>query len=174
MGGAKATRLLRGRPLVDYPAQALAAVCDRVVLVCKPGTALPAGGAWELWDDEPADPRHPAVGIAHAVERAHAPVLVCAVDMPFVTAAECAMLIDAAARWPDSAAVVAVDPGGLQPLLGVYGPPAAAFLRAAAARGEPLRRAVDALEPVRVELSAAALRSLDTPEALAAAELELG
>src|SRR5947207_3700164 len=90
MGGAKATRLLRGRPLVDYPAQALAAVCDRVVVVCKPGTALPAGGPWELWDDEPADPRHPAAGIAHAVERAGAPVLVCAADMPFVTAAECA------------------------------------------------------------------------------------
>ena len=30
------------------------------------------------------------------------------------------------------------------------------------------------LEPVPVELSAAALRSIDTPEALAAAELELG
>src|SRR2546423_9041393 len=134
MGGAKAARLLRGRPLVDYPAQALAAVCERVVLVCKPGTELPAEGAWELWNDEPAGPRHPAAGIAHAVERARAPVLVCAADMPFVTAAECARLIDAAARRPDSAAVVAGGPGRVRPPPGGSAPPPRRSLPAAAGR----------------------------------------
>jgi molybdopterin-guanine dinucleotide biosynthesis protein A len=70
-------------------------------------------------------------------------------------------------------AVVAATGGELQPVLAVYGPEAAAPLRAAAERGEPLRRAVAALDPLRVELSAAALRSVDTRAALAAAEREL-
>ncbi len=174
MGGAKATRLLRGRPLVEYPAKALAAVCDRIAVVCKQGTELPAGGPWEVWDDEPVDLRHPAVGIAHAVERAGGQVLVCAADMPFVTPAECAALMEAAARRPDAVAIVAVDDGGLQPLLGIYRPRAAHSLRAAGERGQPLRPAVGLLDPVRVDLPAAALRSLDTREALSAAELELG
>ena len=168
MGGAKATRMLCGRPLMDFPAEALAAVCERVAVICKPGTQLPAGGPWEVWDDEPLEPRHPAIGIAHALERASGPVMVCAGDMPFVTGAECAALMGAAA-----AAVVASDEGGLQPLLGVYVPDAAPALRSAAARGEPLRAAVETLKPVRVELAAAALRSVNTPGELAAAEREL-
>jgi molybdopterin-guanine dinucleotide biosynthesis protein A len=173
MGGAKAARLLCGRPLAAYPADALAAVCDRVAVVCKPGTQLP-GGPWEVWDDEPIEPRHPATGIAHALERAGGPVLVCAADMPFVTAAECRRLTAAIEREPDARAVVAVADGQLQPVLALYCPPAGAALADAATRGAPLRQAVESLEPVRVELPAAALRSVDTPAALAAAERELG
>jgi molybdopterin-guanine dinucleotide biosynthesis protein A len=174
MGGAKAARLLAGRPLVAYPAAALATVCDPVAVVCKPGTELPAGGPWEVWDDEPIGPRHPATGIAHALGRAGAPVLVCAADMPFVTGSECGRLTAAITEEPGALAVVAEAEGRLQPVLAIYRPPASAALTAAAARGAPLRHAVETLEPVRVELPAAALRSIDTPEALAAAERELG
>jgi molybdenum cofactor guanylyltransferase len=174
MGGAKAARLLRGRPLLAYPAQALSAVCSRVAVVCKPGAELPEG-PWEVWDDEPEEPRHPAAGIAHALGRAGGSVLVCAADMVFVSAAECERLTAAFEGEPGAAAAVAVadGDGALEPVFALYGPAAAAPLAGAAADGAPLRRAVEALDPIRVPLPAAALRSVDTPEALAAAEREL-
>jgi molybdopterin-guanine dinucleotide biosynthesis protein A len=170
MGGAKAARELAGRPLLAHPADALASVCELVAVVSKPGAELPSG-RWELWDDEPAEPRHPAAGIAHALRRAGGPVLVCAADMPFVTAAECRRLTEA--MTGELRAVVAAADGALQPVLGVYPADAAGPLAVAAERGEPLRRAVEALDPVRVELPAAALRSVDTPQELGAAEREL-
>ena len=172
MGGAKAARLLRGRPLVAYPADALAAVCECVAVVCKPGTDLP-DGRWELWDDEPIEPRHPATGIAHALERAGGSVLVCAADMPFVEPWHCERLAAAMKGKPEALTVVAEAGGQLQPVFAVYRPPARAPLADAAARGAPLRRAVEALDPLRVELPARALRSIDTHEALAAAERNL-
>ena len=86
IGGHKAGRTLAGRPLASYPAEALAEVCERVAIVAKPGTELPPLPGVERWDDEPAEPRHPRTGIAHALHRAGDAVLVCAADMPFVTA----------------------------------------------------------------------------------------
>jgi molybdopterin-guanine dinucleotide biosynthesis protein A len=170
MGGAKPLRELAGRPLMAYAADALATACRLVAIVCKPGTALPVG-PWVVWDDEPGEPRHPATGIAHAIGRARAPVLVCAADMPFVGGAECRRLVEA--TRDGAPAVVAAAAGGLEPDFAIYSVDAAASLVAAAARGEPLRRAVEALDPIRVELPAAALRSVDTPAELAAAEREL-
>jgi molybdopterin-guanine dinucleotide biosynthesis protein A len=168
MGGGKPARTLAERPLLAYPADALAAVCEPVAMVCKPGTPLPSG-PWELWDDEPLEPRHPAAGIVHAVARAGGAVLVCGADMPFVEPPHCRGLTEAMTA---GSAVVAVADGELQPLLGIYLPRAVPALREAARRGEPLRRAVESLDPIRVALPADALRSIDTPEALAAAERE--
>jgi molybdopterin-guanine dinucleotide biosynthesis protein A len=165
IGGDKAARLLDGRPLASYPATALASVCERVALVCKPGMAVPDGWTFEVWDDEPAQPRHPAAGIAYAVERAGEAVLVCAADMPFVTAEHCALLTAAY----EGETVVASSVGALQPVLGVYSPADARPLRAAAAEGAPLRAAVAALGPRLVELPPEALRSVDTPEELSLA-----
>src|SRR4051812_14061058 len=85
MGGGKPERLLRGRPLVAYPVEVLAAVCERVVVVAKPDVSLPLLEGVERWD-EPFSLRHPAAGIAYALERAGEPVLVCAADTPCVTA----------------------------------------------------------------------------------------
>ena len=109
MGGAKPMRALAGRPLIAYPAEALAGACESVAVVCKPGVELP-DGPWAVWDDEPLEPRHPATGIAHAVRRAGGPVLVCAADMPFVRAAGCARLVAADAR-PEAAVVAAATDG---------------------------------------------------------------
>jgi molybdopterin-guanine dinucleotide biosynthesis protein A len=124
----------------------------------------------ERWD-EPDRPRHPAAGVAHALRRAGGPVLVCAADMPFVTAAACRALTDAAAHASEAAAVVAEAEGWLQPTFAVYRPAALPVLR------EPgraqLTRLVEALAPSLVPLPAAQMRSVDTPEALAAAEREL-
>jgi molybdopterin-guanine dinucleotide biosynthesis protein A len=167
IGGHKAARRLGERPLAAYPAAALATVCERVALVCKPDTRVPDPWEWEVWDGEPAEPRHPAAGIAYAVERAGEAVLVCAADMPFVTAEHCALL---AAAWEgEPVAVVATAGGALQPVLGVYSPAAVPRLRAAAAAGEALRAAVAALGPVPVELPAHALRGVDTEEDLSRA-----
>ena len=168
IGGDKAARRLGERALADYPAAALAEVCERVALVCKPDTALPDGWAWEVWDGEPAEPRHPAAGIAYALKRAGEPILVCAADMPFVTASECRRLT-AAYEDGDVAAAVAACAGEVQPLLGLYSKAAVRPLQDAAEASAPLRAAVISLRPRLVELPPAALESIDTPEALSRA-----
>ena len=159
--GSKPAATIAGRPLIGYPIEALGAVCERVAVVCKPDTRLPDIGPAERWD-EPAEPRHPLTGILHALEVADAPVLVCAADMPFLTADACRTLLGAAGVAP---AVVAVSDGVLQPTLGLYAPVALDLLRQAPADA-PLTRTVEALDPVRVALPAALVRSVNTPEEL--------
>ena len=98
------------------------------------------------------------------------PVLVCAADMPFVTADACRTLLQAAGATP---AVVATADGVLQPTFGLYAPAALDVLRGAPADA-PLTRTVEALDPARVALPAALVRSVNTPEDLAEAEALLG
>jgi molybdopterin-guanine dinucleotide biosynthesis protein A len=162
MGGGKAAQMLLGRPMAAYVADTLAATCTRVALV-GPGPHL---DGVELWDDEPAEPRHPRTGILHALTRAQAPILVCAADMPFV-APETLRAIAAA-----GGNAVAVSDGRLQPVLALYTPAALPALMRAEP-GEPLTRTVERLDPIRIEVPAAQARSIDTPEQLAAAEDEL-
>jgi len=154
---AKPAALLAGKPLAAYPIDALGQVCDRVAIVCKRDT--------ERWD-EPDEPRHPLTGIVHALERAGEPVLICAADMPFVTADACRSLIGAPQK---SVAVLAAADGVLQPTFGVYAPAALEVLRAAEPDA-PLTRTVEALEPTRVALPPRVVRSVNTPEDLAEAE----
>lgn len=153
-----------------WPLAAVAVVCDPVAVVCKAGTSLPELDGVERWD-EPDEPRHPLTGIVHALEHAGGPVLVCAADMPFVTADACRSLLTAAGSGGAPAAV-AVAGGVLQPVLGVYAPVALDALRAADPDA-PLTRTVEALDPVRVALPPALVRSVNTPEELAEAEAEL-
>jgi molybdopterin-guanine dinucleotide biosynthesis protein A len=157
--------LLAGRPLVSYPVEALGQVCERVALVCKRSTELPEVAGAERWD-EPDEPRHPLTGIVHALEHAGEPVMVCAADMPFVTADACRSLLAAPVK---SAAVVAAAEGVLQPTFGIYAPAALDALRAAPADA-PLTRTVESLDPARVALPARVVRSVNTPEELAEAE----
>lgn len=163
-GVSKATLELEGRPLAAHVADVLADVCERVAIVCKPDTELPALPSVERWD-EPPEPRHPLIGIVHALERAGGPVLVCAVDMPWVTPDACRSLLDAA---PGGAAAVAVGEGEMCPVFAVYAPEALTTLRAARP-DRPLRKAVDGLDPARVALPPALLRSVNRPEDLLAA-----
>lgn len=159
---------LAGRPLAAYPLEALAGVCDRLAVVCKADTTLPELDGAERWD-EPDEPRHPLAGIVHALETAGAPVLVCAVDMPFVTVDACRSLLEATAGSP---AVVATAKGRLQPVLALYAPAALDTLRGAAPDA-PLTATIEALDPVRVALPEALVASVNTPEDLAAAEERL-
>lgn len=158
LGGSKPSASLAGRPLASYPAAALAGVCERVAIVAKPGEHLPELPGVERWD-EPERPRHPLTGIVHAVERAGGPVLVCAADMPFVTADALRTLMQGAGS---AAAAVAVADGVLQPVLGLYAPAALEGLRSAPPDA-PLTETVEALRPARVALPPALVFSVDTP-----------
>jgi molybdopterin-guanine dinucleotide biosynthesis protein A len=166
--GSKPAALIAGRPLVAYPLEALRAVCEQVAVVCKAATKLPELVGAERWD-EPDEPRHPLTGIVHALERAGGPVLVCAADMPFVTEDACRSLLQAAGSGRGSAAVVAASEGVLQPVFGLYAPSALALLRSAEPDA-PLTATVERLDPVRVALPPALVRSVNTPEELAEAE----
>jgi molybdenum cofactor guanylyltransferase len=156
---------------VSYPADALGAICERVAVVCKPASELPELPGVERWD-EPERPQHPLTGIVHALERADAPVLVCAADMPFVTPDACRTLLEAAGGAGPAPAVLAIAGGVLQPVLGLYAPAALGPLREAA-DGAPLTETVERLEPLRVALPPGIVRSVDTPEDLAEAEAAL-
>jgi molybdenum cofactor guanylyltransferase len=166
--GPKPTALLGGRPLASYPVEALTGVCERVAVVCKRSTQLPELPGTERWE-EPDEPRHPVTGIVHALETAGGPVLVCAVDMPFVTADACRTLLSATGS---TAAVVATGAGVLRPTLGLYAPAALDVLREAP-DGAPLTSTVESLLPSRVALPPALLRSVDTLDELAEAEAAL-
>ena len=166
----KAAIEVGGRPLAAYPAAALAGVCERIAIVAKPDSDLPRLPGVERWD-EPSEPRHPLVGIVHALEHADGAVLVCAADMPYVTPDACASVI--AGGTAGSPAAVAVAGGIVQPLLAVYAPAALPGLRDAPADGR-LTDAVEALDPARVAVPPGVVRSVNTPEDLATAEAELG
>ncbi len=174
MGGSvsKASLPLVGRPLIARPLDALAPVCDRVAVVCKPDTRLPPLGAdVERWD-EPPEPRHPLAGLIFALERAGEEVLVCAADMPFVDGGLLEAVKDAARGEPGARAVLAESSGRLEPLLGVYRPGALPALRASP-NDARLTVVVEGLEPLRVPVAAHRVRSVNTPEDLAGAEAEL-
>jgi molybdopterin-guanine dinucleotide biosynthesis protein A len=169
--GSKASLSLAGRPLIAWPLDALAAVCDRVAVVCKPSSVVPQLAGVERWD-EPEEPAHPLTGLAFALDQAGEEVLVCAADMPFVGSAEFEAVQEAARGEPGARAVVAEAGGRLEPVLGIYRPSALGALRAAPGDAR-LTVVVEGLEPVRVPVPADAVRSVNTPEELAAAEAEL-
>jgi len=160
--------LLGGRPLISYPVAALGDVCDRIAVVCKEHTTLPSLPGTERWN-EPAEPRHPLTGIIHALERAAAPVLVSAADMPFITADACRTLMHAATSGP---AVVATAEAVLQPTFGLYTPAALERMRVAP-DDAPLTETVESLDPVRVALPPGLVLSVETADQLADAEAVL-
>jgi molybdenum cofactor guanylyltransferase len=149
MGGAKATVLLRGRPLISYPLEALSAALVEVVVLAKADTELPSLPGTTVWIESDAM-QHPAVGIVQALALAGGrPVLVCAGDLPFVSPA---LVRELASSDPEPApAVVASAQGVMQPLLGRYQSRAAHGLRAGDER--PLREQVAELAPRVVEVA---------------------
>jgi molybdopterin-guanine dinucleotide biosynthesis protein A len=166
IGGSKAMVKLAGKPLIAYPLEALTLALDDVAVIAKADTLLPSMPGVTIWI-EPVTPRHPLVGLAHALAfAAGRPVVVCAADLPFVTPE----LIDRIAHTdPDEApAVVATREGMMQPLLGCYQQRAAELLApaAAAARG-PLLEAVAAIGPRLFEVEDPdALFDVDAPDDL--------
>jgi molybdenum cofactor guanylyltransferase len=145
IGGDKAIVELEGRALVRYPLETLHEVCDRVAVVAKRDTILPAlAGVADLWI-EPDEPRHPLAGVAHALALAGGrSVLAVAVDLPLVDAATLRALC--AVDPAGAAAVVPRVEGRLQPLCALYLPAAARPLAAFDASA----RATDVVEQLGI------------------------
>jgi len=148
LGSEKATVLLDGRPLIYYPLDALAAVLRDVVVLAKADTPLPSLPGATIWI-EPDLRRHPLVGIVQALELAGArSVLVCAADLPFVSADLVRCLAEADPQG--APAVLAAERGQSQPLLGCYQPSALALLDHTDER--PLRDQVAEISPRLLEV----------------------
>lgn len=141
MGTAKASIGLRGRPLVSYPVEAMAAAGLEPVIVAKRDSTLPDLQCRIVRESDSRP--HPAAGILAALQAAEGPVVVVACDMPFVPA----QLLTVLAQLSAPAALPALA-GHLQPLLARYEPSVAPALERAVERDEPLRDAVRALDPL--------------------------
>jgi molybdopterin-guanine dinucleotide biosynthesis protein A len=162
MGAPKALAELGGAPLIERPLAAAAAAGLEAVVVAKADTELPALDV-PVWR-EPAEPVHPLLGVVTALERAGGPVVAVAYDMPFLPPELLARL----AAGPEAAVVA---DGRLEPFPARYEPDALPRLRAAIERGEAVRAALAALDPITIEVAdARVLASVNTPEELAAAE----
>ncbi len=169
IGGDKAVVTLRGRPLISYPLRAMRSVTPDLAVVAKADTRLPDLPGVSVW----ASPSSRATrwsGSCTRCERADGrPVLVCAADMPLITAAALRSLVSADAGG--APAVIAISRGGLQPQLGLYLPAAGALLaQAAQAADRPLRAVVSALRPALVEVPERVLFNVNTPDDLKALE----
>ncbi len=85
IGGGKANVALHGEPLLHYPLRALRGVLSDVAIITKPQMELPRLEGTMVWV-EPEEPVHPLLGICEALALAGGrPVLVCPVDMPFIS-----------------------------------------------------------------------------------------
>jgi len=157
IGGSKAVVELCGKPLICYPLEAMNATVSEVRIVAKADTELPNLPGVTLWI-EPEHPRHPLVGIVQALGLAEGrSVLVCPVDLPFMTTG---LLTQLAQADPGNApAVIVAYQGALQPLIGCYHARAGELLARGARQGKlPVREAVAAIGPRLFEL--------DDPQAL--------
>lgn len=144
MGGAKATALLAGRPLISYPLQAARDAGLETLVVAKASTKLPPLA--EQLVHEPELGLHPLCGVLAALDlagtRSPAPaVLVIACDMPFLTGE----LLDWLAHL--RGAVSTSLEGRPQPLLSRCHPLQRAILRAALEEQSSLAAAIAALQP---------------------------
>jgi molybdopterin-guanine dinucleotide biosynthesis protein A len=173
LGGAKATAMLAGRPLISYPLAALSAAIDDVVVVAKADSPLPddLGGA-QVWI-EADEPRHPVIGLVTALQRADGrPVVVVAADLPLLdTGTTLALATTRPARG--GIAVVARTDGRPQPLIARYEPRALEPL-ASADPSSALTAIVEALEPTWLDLPDADVAfNVNDPDDVAEAERRL-
>lgn len=124
MGRPKAEMDLGGQPLAAWAAASLAQVCEQVVQV---GGEPIAGLGWPVWPDDRAD-AGPAAGLEAALRGARGPVIVCAVDTPFVPPG----LLRTAYRSIRHGALAAVPYWGERwhPLCGAYCPDVLPYLTA--------------------------------------------
>jgi len=176
LGQSKATASLAGRPLLEWPLQALESAGMETVVVAKHDTVLPPDCA-PVWV-EPDDPVHPLLGIVTALEQADGrAVLACACDLPFVTPA-----LAARVAGHDAPLVVPRAGGRLHPLFARYTERLLPDLRAALSEERSLHETLDALMPAILEETelgrfgdpARLLLNVNTPEDLLRAETMLG
>ncbi|MCU0313546.1 MAG: molybdenum cofactor guanylyltransferase [Solirubrobacteraceae bacterium] len=172
VGGDKAALPVAGRPLISWPLAALRAVLAEVAVVAKEATVLPPVGYGVLVWREPDEPRHPLAGVVEALRRAGGrPVVVLACDLPLVTPALVRALAEGDAGG--APALVARAEGRLQPLCARYEPAARALLEGFDGSGRVVTQ-IEALGPAVLEVEAALLRNVNTPQDAAAVTQSLG
>jgi molybdenum cofactor guanylyltransferase len=178
MGRSKATVEWDGKPLVAHVAGIVATAAAPVVVVAAPGQELPSLPAGvEVTRDAKPD-QGPLEGLAAGMralgERADA-AFVCGADMPFLTAAAIGQLT-LALTANRHAVVVTDDDGRDQPLGAVYRLSLLSLVDELLAAGERrLGLVAERAQTHRItggDALRAALRSVNTPEELAAARLE--
>jgi molybdenum cofactor guanylyltransferase len=165
MGGGKAMVELSGRPLISYPCEALLQAVGEVVILAKADTELPSLPGVTVWV-EPQMPRHPLIGVMHAIGLAEGrPVVVCALDLPFVTPQ---LLRRLAAEDAGAApAVIAAAAGRTQPLLGCYRPRTVELLREADFGPDvPVQQAIEAIGARLLEVDPLYLFNVNSPDDL--------
>jgi molybdenum cofactor guanylyltransferase len=164
MGGVKPMAELGGAPLITRALSAADAAGLPAVVVAKAGTPLPDG--LRVWH-EPDEPFHPLLGVVTALEYAGGPVVAVGCDQPFVPGELLARL----ATGPEAAVTIR---GRIEPFPARYEPEWLPDLRAALERQAPVRATLEALAPATIAWDdPALLRSVDTPEDLAAAHDEI-
>ncbi len=165
IGGGKANVALHGEPLLHYPLRALRAVLSDVAIITKPQMVLPRLEGTMVWV-EPEEPVHPLFGICEALALAGGrPVLVCPVDMPFISPQLLGAL--AGAESDGRPAVMASCRGDARPLVGRYMPAAAGLLAQAADGTVTLEEVLETLEPRLLEVEdEVELFDVNTPDDL--------
>lgn len=170
LGGDKPGALLAGRPLVSYPVAAMLAAGLETVVVAKPDTSLPRLEVRVVHERQ--EPLHPLAGIIAALRHANGrPVLVVGADMPMLSAR---VLRPLAFLVPRAPLLVPRACGDLQPLCARYAPSLMRVLEAGLHAEAPLRRTIEALDPLVVEEGFIAARgdpgrllfNVNTPEDL--------
>lgn len=172
-GGEKAAAEFRGKALLLWAAERLAATCPAVAINARPGTeAERLAGGLPVLHDRPGDPDGPLAGVRAGLEwaggRGASFLAVSPCDAPLLPGDIFPRLI-AAARGHGAA--VAETPDGLQPQVAVWPVAALPLLDAALAGGAhpPTWRMLQAVgaEPVRFD-DPAAFANVNTREDLAA------
>lgn len=158
MGRPKALVELGGITLLERAVSAADAAGLEPVVIAKPGSELPEVGCRVI--EEPAEPRHPLVGLLAALESAGGSLaVVLACDCPFVPPP-----LIAALALGDGPATVVATAARLHPLIGAYGPAALPELERALADEAPLTKAVERLGPEL--LTGAELAAFGDPEVI--------
>lgn len=174
-GGEKAAAEFRGKPLLLWAADRLAAACAAVAVNARPGTeAERLAGALLVLHDRPGDPDGPLAGVRAGLEWASARgarfLAVSPCDAPLLPDDLFPRLI-AAAR--EHGAAVAETPDGLQPQIAAWPVSALPLLETALAGGAhpPTWRMLQAAgaKPVRFD-DPAAFANINAREDLAALE----
>jgi molybdenum cofactor guanylyltransferase len=165
IGGSKAMVCLHGKPLIYYPLEAIGQVLEDVVVLAKPSTELPSLAGITVWL-EPEEPSHPLLGIMHALSLAeNRAVLICATDLPLVTAAAIEQLVGADPLG--APAVIARAGTETQPLLGCYRQEALERLSQSGLSGEePVREAIEAIGVRTLEVDPRILFNVNYPDDL--------
>ncbi len=154
-----------GEPLLHYPLRAMRAVLSDVAIITKPQMVLTRLDGAMVWVEPEGRRIRCSAYPRRSLWRAARPVLVCPVDMPFISSALLSSLANAGGEGQP--AVIASCHGDARPLVGCYLPTAAPLLAQAAHDQAPVEEIVRTLQPQLFEVEdEVELFDVNTPDDL--------